>query len=121
MDKKVIQANVIMSKCRHSKAPFGIRIEQREDTVWYCTWAFKISEKKASGEGYMNNKISGQVEFDSGYPGCPHCGGNGWVKCGKCGRLACWGTDAAKFTCPWCGMSSGTRTADRFDLQGGGY
>jgi len=82
MDKKVIQANLILAKCRHSKAPFGIRIEQREDNIWYCKWAFIISEKKASSEGYTNNKISGKVDFGDDYPGCPHCGGNGWAKCG---------------------------------------
>ncbi len=69
------EASVVMAKCRHTKGLFGIRIERRTDDVWYCTWAFKLSEKKAANEGYMNNKISGKISFDEEYPGCPYCGG----------------------------------------------
>ena len=45
MGKNVKEASVVMAKCRKSKMPFGIRIEKRMDNVWYCNWAFKLSEK----------------------------------------------------------------------------
>lgn len=46
------EAAVVMAKCRHSKQPFGIRMEKKNDGVWYCTWAFKLSERAAANEGY---------------------------------------------------------------------
>jgi len=120
MRDDIREANVVMAKCKHSNSPYGIRIERR-GSVWYCTWAFKISEKKASNEGYTNNRISGEVDFDEEYPGCPYCGRNKWVICGHCGRLNCWGEQDREFTCAWCGVSSEVKITNRFELQGGGF
>ena len=120
MKNGVLEANVVMAKCGKSGLSFGIRIEKRTNNKWYCTWAFPLSDKSASNEGYSNKPVSGEIAFDDEYPGCPHCGNSGWVLCG-CGKLTCWSSSDKKFTCKWCGKTGEVEIADRFDLQGGGY
>lgn len=119
MGKNVKEASVVMAKCRKSKMPFGIRIEKRMDNVWYCNWAFKLSEKAALNEGYDNVMISGKVDIDDEYPGCPYCSTGGWFTC-SCGKLTCYGGES-EVTCAWCGSSGGVKDAETFDLTGGGY
>ena len=121
MREDVREANVVLAKCRKSHRMYGIRIERRMNNVWYCTWAFPISETSASNEGYGSTMISGRVETAPEYPGCPYCGARGWVNCGNCGKLTCWGNDEKYFTCTWCGNSGEVTAAETFDLQGGGY
>jgi len=120
MEKKVEQATVVMAKCQKSKQPFGIRVEQRQDSVWHCTWAFKLSERAAANEGYGDTLVSGRVELDDEYPGCPYCGATGWVVCAGCKRLTCNNGDTL-VTCAWCGKSLKCVAAEVFDLKGGGY
>ena len=121
MRADVREANVVLARCRKSRQTYGIRIERRTDNVWYCTWAFPISEEGASHEGYGSSMISGRVEIDGEYPGCPYCGGMGWVSCGKCSKLTCWDYAEKYFNCMWCGNSGEISTAETFDLQGGGF
>lgn len=120
MREDIREANVIIAKCRHSKMPFGIRIERRPDAVWYCNWAFPITERGASNEGYGDTMISGQMALDEDYPGCPYCRADAWFSCGKCGKLTCYGGEE-RVTCAWCSSSGGLRAADHFDLRGSGY
>ena len=120
MRELVRQATIVMAKCRRSKQPFGIRTEQRTDGVWYCTWAFKLSEKSAANEGYSDTSVSGTVDLTDEYPGCPYCGSSGWFSCGRCGKLTC--NDGESYvTCSWCGNSGDCTSASTFDLKGGGY
>ena len=121
MKKDVREANVVMAKCKSSKRPFGIRIEKRMDNVWYYTWAFKLSEQAGNTEGYENVMISGRVDMDTEYPGCPYCGGIGWISCGNCGKLTCYNGESNHFTCAWCGNSGEVQFGETFDLSGGGY
>ena len=112
------EANIVVAKCGSSKQPFGIRMEKISD-VWHCTWAFAINEQAAKREGYDSVMVSGKVETDAEYPGCPYCGNTGWVRCGACGNLTCY--NSGRFTCSWCGNSGEVVSADTFDLKGGGY
>lgn len=121
MRNDAIEANVVMAKCRMSHKAYGIRMEKRRDNAWYCTWAFKLSEQAGSNEGYESSMISGRVDMDPEYPGCPYCGGTGWVSCGNCGKLTCYNGEGNHFTCTWCGQSGKLETAETFDLTGGGY
>ena len=121
MRENVSEASVVLAKCRKSHCSFGIRIEHRTDNVWYCTWAFPITEAGASNEGYGSTMISGRVDNDSEYPGCPYCSGCGWVSCSVCGKLTCWADDEKYITCTWCGNSGEITEAETFDLTGGGY
>lgn len=121
MREDVREANVVMAKCKSAKRPFGIRIEKRTNNVWYCTWAFKLSEQVGSNEGYGSAMISGRVDVDPEYPGCPYCGSTGWVSCGNCGKLTCYNGEGHTFTCTWCGQSGELQSAETFDLSGSGY
>ena len=121
MKENVKQASVVMAKCFSSHRTYGIRVEQRTDNVWYCTWAFKLPEKSGKNEGYGENMISGKISLDPEYPGCPYCGAHGWISCGKCGKLTCYNGEEGIFTCSWCGSSGEIRSADTFDLNGSGY
>lgn len=115
------EANVILARCDKSKKSFGIRIEKKADQIWYCDWAFKISEKGASNEGYGSSMISGKVSLDGAYPGCPYCGTDSWVSCAKCGKLTCCAIGAETSTCAWCGHSANVVQGEDFKLTGGGY
>lgn len=119
MRGKAKEASVVMAKCRKSKMPFGIRIERRDDDVWYCNWAFKLTEKAASNEGYGSVMISGRVDIDEEYPGCPYCESKGWITC-SCGKMTCYSGEK-KATCAWCGSTGRVEGAETFDLKGGGY
>jgi transcription elongation factor Elf1 len=59
------------------------------------------------------------MNADDEYPGCPHCGGSGFVLC-SCGKVGC-NDGADYYTCPWCGESGELKAADSFDVSGGGY
>ena len=121
MREDVVEANVVMCKCRNSHKTFGIRIEKRTNNTWYCTWAFNLSEQSGSNEGYGSTMISGRVDLNQEYPGCPDCGGTGWVSCGHCKKLTCYNGSDTRFTCAWCGNSGELESSDTFDLSGGGY
>ena len=114
------EATVVVAKCTHSKQAFGIRMEKKNE-VWHCTWAFKINEKSAKNEGYDTAMVSGRVEMDAEYPGCPYCGTMGWFSCGSCGNLTCYSGETNVVTCAWCGNQGECQEADTFDLKGGGY
>lgn len=113
------QATVIMAKCKQSRKPFGIRVEKMPDNIWHCTWAFKLTEKAASNEGYGTELVSGQMGLADTYPGCPYCNSGGWFCC-TCGKITCQGEER-RVTCSWCGKSGETVDSDTFDLHGGGY
>ena len=57
MKETMNQATVVMAKCRRSKQPYGIRMERKRDGVWYCTWAFKLSERAAANEGWRHSRL----------------------------------------------------------------
>lgn len=40
------------------------------------------------------------------YAGCPHCGADGFVHCGRCKELSCYDISWATFHCPRCGNSA---------------
>ena len=121
MKKNLIEANVVLAKCSTFPKTYGIRIERRMDKIWYCTWAFPLSEKTANNEGFESTMISGRVEYDPEYPGCPFCGTSDWVSCGKCRKITCFTSSDNFFTCMWCGNSGEVTRSDSFDLHGGDY
>ena len=120
MKQKINEATVVMAKCKNAKKPFGIRMEKKRNSVWYCTWAFKLSERSAKNEGYGNTIVSGLVDLDEEWPGCPYCNSNGWFNCVNCGRLTCYSNETY-VTCAWCNKSGECTPAEKFDLKGDGY
>lgn len=115
------EATVILAKCKNAHKSFGIRVEKKDKNEWNCTWAFKITEKAAGNEGYSDTMVSGKIDIDKEYPGCPYCGSDCWFQCGKCGKLNCYSGEESRVTCEWCGSTGDLRAADTFDLKGGGY
>jgi predicted RNA-binding Zn-ribbon protein involved in translation (DUF1610 family) len=119
-----LNAKVIMAKCSGTKKAFGIRIEER-DGDWERTWAFPIDEGKAKREGFDGNTVTGSMEPDDEYPGCPHCGDAGFVRC-DCGKIGCGGGirnqgDHAEYTCPWCGSTGTLEAVASLEVKGGAY
>ena len=119
MEENRREATVVAGKCANAGKTFGIRME-KTDGVWHCTWAFKISDTAARNEGYDSERVSGKIDVNEEYPGCPYCGTKGWFSCGKCGKLTCFSGEEI-VTCGWCGNSGKTVSSDTFDLKGGGY
>lgn len=114
------EGSVIVAKCAKCKQMFGITME-RINGVWHCVWAFKLSESSANAEGYGDELVSGTMTLDPEYPGCPYCGNDGWMKCGACEKVTCYGEDGTGMaTCAWCGNSGRSQATESFDLRGGG-
>ena len=120
MKNSMNEATVVACKCGRSKKMFGIRVEKRQNT-WWMTWAFPISDKSASNEGYDQVEVSGNIRIDPEYPGCPYCKTDSWVSCGVCNKLSCWEGGKRESVCEWCGNRGIVEAADHFDLSGSGY
>ena len=119
--KNCNDAKVILAQCSRSKSYFGIRAEKFE-RVWTFTWAFPITQSVAKKENFGAGDVSGEINFAHEYPGCPHCGNQGFVRCGACGRLSCMGDGASSFSCPWCGNSGEVEYTSEFNsIKGGDY
>ena len=65
----MLEATVVLAKCKKTKKTFGIRMEHKKDRAWHCTWAFGVSQAVANEEGYTKTRISGKVVLDDEYPG----------------------------------------------------
>ena len=96
-----LNAEVILCRCGQNKSVFGIRVEEKRHRVWEMNWAFALSEKRARGERYGENKVQGSFEFGDDYPGCPYCGNTGIFTCGGCKEVTCW-DGSKKVTCAHC-------------------
>jgi len=118
--KVKIKATVLMAKCQSSKKGFGIRAEQRR-SVWYFTWAFILSEKVAENERYNTTYVSGVINLELDYPGCPHCKASNFYHCGCCKGIVCY-EDEKIVTCPHCNYSSGVVPVESFSpIKGDGF
>jgi hypothetical protein len=121
-----LNAKVIMAKCSKTRKAFGIRIEQRGGD-WVRTWAFPVDEGKAKREGFDANTLTGSMNPDDQYPGCPHCGSPGFAFDTGCGKASCTGgavdrgNGTADMTCPWCGVTNTYSAVDRVNVKGGAY
>jgi len=119
-----LNATVVLSRCSKTKQCFGVRIEERGGD-WIRTWAFPIDEKKAQREGFDKNAITGSLNVDKDFPGCPYCKSDIFIQC-ECGKSGCGGEIKqglffAKYTCPWCGKTLPIQFTDSVNVQGGGY
>jgi transcription elongation factor Elf1 len=86
---------------------------------WVRTWAFKISERKATHEGYEKAKSSGSMQPTPEYPGCPYCGSMDIAQC-ACGKLFCWTDETNTAVCPWCGQKGEYHTVENIEFEGRG-
>ena len=114
-----IEARIALCKCKEGRRVYGVRF-QKVGNGWEYTWAFPIKEEAAKREGYEETVITGAIEPEKDYPGCPYCGAKYFVIC-SCGKLNCNCGTSGQFTCGWCGMS-GTLTGsyDGSGISSGG-
>ncbi|MBQ8201861.1 MAG: hypothetical protein IJZ74_08845 [Clostridia bacterium] len=112
------EAAVILFKCPTNKRTFGVTVEKTEQSDWRRIWAFPIDEKQARHEGFDKLCARGSLQATADYPGCPHCRGNNFFRCGRCGKYSCYAGEK-KVKCPWCGNSGGVQTAEVFDIRAG--
>lgn len=119
-----MEALIVVSRCSQTKGSFGIRMQRNGAGSWLMTWAFKLSEKRASEEGYGSSMVSGSILTSNVYPGCPYCSSESWVQCGRCGKLTCHHYTQAKkqtFTCAYCGNHGEITIANSFDINASGF
>jgi len=95
------EATVITVKCARTSKLYGMRMEKK-DTKWVATWAFRLSEVTAKSEKYDKEKVSGELDMDDNYPGCPYCGSYGLIQCGSCGKLFDWDGKSQNISCVHC-------------------
>ena len=115
----IVNAKVILMRCRYKKNLFGIRMQQISGVNWEFTWAFPVTEKRAANEGFDRERLTAKISFSDDYLGCPYCKSFGYVQCGNCGKLSCY-DNRGEFQCTWCGqISNDMRETDEFDLLTG--
>lgn len=113
------KAFAIMAVCEETKKSFGITVDYISQRRYKFVWSFKINKDKAHREGYDAKTVTGSVELDSQYPGCPYCGSKQFYIC-SCGRIVCYHGQRI-VTCPECGRTGELSTVSEIDLRGGGY
>lgn len=111
-------AFAIMGMCDEHKKPYGITVDPRGGVYAFC-WAFKISDAQAKREGHDKTHVHAAVIYDKDFNGCPYCGAKGFFICRQCGKVICY-QGQEMVTCPNCGLTSGVKPAETFDLTGGG-
>jgi len=102
MKEKKPNVVIVAARCSHKKESFGIRLEEKDRKIWVADWAFPIKASTSCKEKYDTNKISGNIVFDTQYPGCPYCESKGIFLCGYCNKTACFDGKTESVVCPWC-------------------
>ncbi len=117
----LVNAQIVLMRCKTNKKLSGIRIEQTENGSWKMNWAFPINEEIARNEGFDKTNLTADIYIDNEYPGCPICGAKGFVRCGSCGKLTCYDNEIS-LNCAWCSNFMDNITeSDEFDLSVGDY
>lgn len=111
-----MEATVLVAKCQKSDGIFGIRVEKLyTNGDWLFTWAFELSEERASKERYTDKIVSGKIYFDPSYPGCPHCGAKNFMQCSNYKKITCCSDDLEYMDCSHCGNGGPIKRTDTFD------
>lgn len=89
-------------KCINTRRPFYARYDFAYDGVWVLSYGLKeMPADTTPGEGDTIKVDLSRSRTGPQYK-CPHCGNNGYVRCGKCKLLTCWNSRGS-FTCAHCG------------------
>jgi len=72
-----------------------------------------------AGRGPDSPEATGQFLTDQSYAGCPSCGSDAFVRCGRCHELNCWDRSWPRFDCPRC-RNSGPVSGEITSLHGSG-
>ena len=110
-------AFVITAICSRNKEMFGITVDKKSNGH-SLIWAFPLTKKQASNEGFVSTSIFGNIETDVNYPGCPHCGSKQFYVCNNCKSVVCYnGEEHVK--CPSFGLHGDIIRVDKIDLNTG--
>ena len=110
-------AFVMTAICPKTKGHYGITVDRIMKNTYKMVGAFKINMDKAQREGYDSKKVTGSLQPDSEYPGCPYCKAQSLIFCG-CGAVFCW-NGSTTVTCPKCGYHGGVGYSESISFQGG--
>ena len=113
------KAFAVMVFCPETHKYYGITVDFVRKGAYKFVWAFPIAKDAAHREGYDAQNVSGSIEMDSEFPGCPYCKAKQFIFC-SCGAVMCWHGQSV-VTCPKCGQSGEATKASSVNLQGGGY
>lgn len=106
MSDPAIEVSIVIARCVQSKQPYGIRFQQDFVGKWTATWAFKRGERWLLKPRESSQHLTGGVALGETFPGCPHCGGGSFVRCGHCEAVGCWDKQTDPYPCPHCGRSA---------------
>lgn len=115
------KAFAVLATCAETKKTFGITVDEIGPHQYKFVWAFKIDKARAHREGYDQRTVTGSVEIDDDFPGCPYCGTKLTHLCSGCGRIVCHQPDDRIVVCPECGSLGELVQVDEVSLKGGGY
>lgn len=110
-------AFVIIATCSRRNRKYGITID-KTSKGYSLIWAFPLTKKQASNEGFESNSVSGNIETDKNYPGCPHCGSKQFYVCNNCKSVVCYHGEE-HVVCPSCGAHGDIIRVDNIDLKTG--
>ena len=113
------EAFAVLAYCEETKRPFGITVDKIKQGEYKVVWAFNIDKEKAHREGFDSKNVTGSVEIDAEYPGCPHCGSKQFWMC-VCGHPICY-HGQEHLHCPNCGADGTIQRVKQVNLRGGGY
>lgn len=78
-----------------------------------------IPSQQAHKEKFDQKSVSGSVENDKNFAGCPYCNTKQHYICGNCEKVICWHGQKTVI-CPSCGFIGEIQYSDKIDLKGGG-
>lgn len=111
------QAFVITAICSRNKEMYGITVD-KVASGFSLIWAFPLTKKQATNEGFEATTLSGNIEVDVNYPGCPHCKSKQFYVCGHCKSVVCYHGEEY-VVCPSCGMRGNVVKVDEVSLKTG--
>ena len=113
------EAFAVLAYCEETQRPFGITVDKIKQGECKVVSAFNIDKEKAHREGFDSKNVTGSVEIDAEYPGCPHCGSKQFWMC-VCGHPICY-HGQEHLHCPNCGADGTIQRVKQVNLRGGGY
>lgn len=110
-------AFVITAICSGNKKMYGITVD-KVASGYSLIWAFPLTKTQATNEGFEATTVSGNIDVDINYPGCPHCGSKQFYVCSNCQSVVCYHGEE-RVVCPSCGASGNIIKVDKVDLKTG--
>ncbi len=94
----------VESKCKNNQKVFYIKYYKGADEVWVLARGEKsiANEQQAGGMSSASLDIS-QIRISPRYS-CPYCGNRGFVQCGACNKITCYGDSDEEGYCAHCSV-----------------